>query len=300
MLLRKSRLRSTIFIACFVTLLLVFLSFSFHQSDQDDLSDSTSNYSLQLPSSSLSPTLSEPAQLPKVFVIGLSKTGTTSVGDALARLCYRRLGWEDIRSRFLFRSYLSGNISPFISLTQDYDAFEDLPWALVYQDMARLYPDAKFILTLRANERDWLTSIKSHTARRKWIGHDFVYGASRAEGHEESYLEAYRNHTASVRSFFAGERSETRLLEWVIDGKEMAEEAEGKKWGVLLRFLAMEDNEEIREELGEFPWTNRTASWEDRKFMKTIWWTWDMIMYYLEEASLRILQFLGWLTSRMG
>ena len=127
------------------------------------------------------------------------------------RLSPLRLGGYS--SRFLFRSYLRGNISPFISLTQYYDAFEDLPWALVYQDMARLYPDAKFILTVRVNEQDWLTSIRGHTARRKWIGHDFVYGASRAEGHEESYLEAYRNHTSSVRSFFAAEGNEMRLLE---------------------------------------------------------------------------------------
>jgi hypothetical protein len=38
---------------------------------------------------------------PKVFVIGLSKTGTTSMGDALAQLNYTRLGWSDIYSRYL-------------------------------------------------------------------------------------------------------------------------------------------------------------------------------------------------------
>jgi hypothetical protein len=299
MFLRKSKLRYTFLISCFITLLLVCLSFSFGEPNQDDLDDAT-NYPLQLPSSSLSPTSTDPVQRSKVFVIGLSKTGTTSVGDALSRLCFHRLGWEDIRSRFLFRSYLRGNISPFISLTQYYDAFEDLPWALVYQDMARLYPDAKFILTMRANEQDWLTSIKGHTARRKWIGHDFVYGASRAEGHEGSYLEAYRNHTSSVRSFFAAEGNETRLLEWVIGGKDMTEKAEDGKWGILLRFLGMEDSEEIRDELGEFPWTNRTDSWRDKKFMKIMWWTWDMIMYYLEEASLRVLECLGWLAGGMS
>jgi hypothetical protein len=154
MWLRKSKLRYAIFIACFITLLCVFLSFSLSESDQDDLNDSSPEYPLQLPSSSSSSTSTEVVQRPKVFVIGLSKTGTTSVGDALARLCFHRLGWEDIRSRFLFRSYMRGDISPFISLTQYYEAFEDLPWALVYQDMAHLYPDAKFILTLRANEQD--------------------------------------------------------------------------------------------------------------------------------------------------
>ena len=303
MFLRKSRLRYTVLISCVVTLLLVFLSFSIGDlsQDGDGLNDTANSPLLQLQPSSSSPASTDPGGRSKVFVIGLSKTGTTSVGDALARLCFRRLGWEDIRSRFLFRSYMRGNISPFISLTEYYDAFEDLPWALVYQDMARLYPDAKFILTLRANDQDWLTSIKSHTARRKWIGHDFVYGASRADGHEESYLEAYRNHTSSVRGYFAsGGNESARLLEWVIDAKEMNEKTDDQKWGILLDFLGMEDSAEIRNDLGQFPWTNRTDSWRDKTVMKIIWWTWDVIMYYLEEASLRVLECLGWLTGGMG
>jgi hypothetical protein len=296
MLLKKSKLRNTLFVACIFALLVSFLSFKCSQSD-DDLKDSSPDYPLQSPSSSVS---TEPLQRPKVFVIGLSKTGTTSVGDALVRLSYIRLGWEDIRSRFLFRSYLKGDISMFISLSCYYDAFEDLPWALVYQDMARLYPDAKFILTLRANDEDWLASIKGHTSRRAWIGHDFVYGASKAEGHEESYLEAYRNHTTSVRSFFGVKGNETRLLEFVIDRHETDANIDGEKWGTLLNFLELEDSENIREQLGYFPWTNRTDSWRDRYFMKTVWWIWDIFMYHLEEASLRIFQFLGWITGRMG
>jgi hypothetical protein len=258
MLLKKLKLRYAIFVACILTLLASLLSFS-RGRDLDDVDDSSPEYPLHLPSSTSS-VATESFQRPKVFVIGLSKTGTTSVGDALARLSYLRLGWEDIRSRFLFRSYLTGNISPFVSLSQYYDTFEDLPWALVYQDMAQLYPDAKFILTLRENDEDWLTSIKSHTSRRVWIGHDFVYGARRAEGHEERYLEAYRNHTASVRSFFGGKAFETRLLEWVIDSKEVVAKEDPEKWGVFLKFLELEDSAEIRDGLGEFPWSNRTES----------------------------------------
>lgn len=259
MLLKGWKLRYAIFAAYIFALLAWPLGFSFRQSDPGNLDDLSPKYPLQHPASTSSVS-TESLQRPKIFVIGLSKTGTTSLGDALARLCYLRLGWEDIRSRLLFRSYLKGNISPFISLSKYYDAFEDLPWALVYQDMAQLYPDAKFILTLRENDEDWLTSIKSHTARRSWIGHNFVYGASRAEGHEDSYLEAYRNHTASVRSFFAGKASETRLMEWVIDSKEFVEKEDAEKWGVFLKFLELEDSAAIRDDLGEFPWSNRTES----------------------------------------
>lgn len=298
MLLGKSKFRYAFFVACILTFLLSILGLLFSNSDvHDDFNGSSLEHRLQAPTSSSSTgTSTVPPKRSKVFVIGLSKTGTTSFGDALARLRYRRLGWEDIRSRFLFRSYLRGDISPFTSLTEYYDAFEDLPWALIYQDMARIYPDAKFILTLRANEEDWLTSIKTHTANRKWVGHKFVYGAFKAAGHEESYLEAYQNHTASVRNFFAAKENGPELLEWVTDSKD----AEEDKWGSLLRFLDLEDSKEIREELGEFPWTNRTDFGREKIFMKTVWWIWDLIMYYLEEGSLRILEYSGWLTGRMG
>lgn len=195
MLLRKSKLHHTVFIVCFITFLSVCLSFRFSFSESP-------NYPLQLPSS---PTSLGPVTRPEVFVIGLSRIGTTSVGDALVRLCYRRLVWESIRLKFLFRSYLRGDILLFVSLTQYYDAFKELPWALVYQDMACPYPNAKLILSLRANEEDWPTSIEGYRVRRKWIGRDSLHGASSGGSCEESYLEAYRNHTASVRGFFAAE-----------------------------------------------------------------------------------------------
>lgn len=184
---------------------------------------------------------------------------------------------------------------PFVSLTRHFDAFEDLPWALVYQDMASVYPNAKFILTLRENEKDWLKSIRDHTARRSWVGHKVVYGASQAEGHEESYLEAYRNHTSAVRSFFGGRENETRLLEWVIDGIQLTEKPEEEKWAVLLRFLEINDSEELKKELGDFPWKNRTDSWKGKVFLINMWWTWDKIMWYLEEVLLRVFGYLGWL-----
>jgi hypothetical protein len=48
-----------------------------------------------------------PGLKPKIFVIGLSKTGTTSIGDALEMLGYRRLGWRDIRSQHMVHTWVS-------------------------------------------------------------------------------------------------------------------------------------------------------------------------------------------------
>jgi hypothetical protein len=267
MFLRRSKKRYLTLIACFLAGLVIFAALQ------------------NLPPPPPVPISSDDKHRSKVFIIGLSKTGTTSLGDALSRLSFRRVGWEDIRSRLLFHSYLDHNLSPLITLTHSYDAFEDLPWPLVYQDMALLYPDAKFILSRRKDEQSWLRSITEHTARRKWIGHDFTYGAGQAKGHEGTYLEAYRNHTSSVRSFFASHGNGTRLLEWVIDERETVDE-DKELWGILLRFLDMEDTEEMRIELGEFPWSNQTDSWRGRYIYMGILKLWDRVMYYLEGVLL--------------
>ena len=308
MLFKKAKQRYVIIVSLFAsTLLLAVTFFSISESHQDhDVLNSSirsSNLPLNLPASSSSsssspppPVKTDPDSRPKVFVIGLSKTGTTSLGDALSRLSFLRIGWRDIRSRFLFRSYLKHDLSPLISVTHVYDAFEDLPWALVYQDMARLYPDARFILTLRKSEQAWLRSISDHTARRKWMGHEVVYGGIQARGHESAYLAVYRNHTDSVRAFFAGKGYEERLLEFVIDAEE--EEGEGAekwgKWSALLSFLGMEDSEDVRRELGEFPRSNGKDSLWNRDPLK-VWWLWDKVLYFGEDALLGTFEWLGWL-----
>jgi hypothetical protein len=118
---------------------------------------------------------------PKVFVIGLSKTGTTSLGDAFEILNYSRSGWSDIYSRYLTHQATlpDPNLRPVVSMSEKYQTFEDLPWSLpqVYTNMSITYPDSKFILSLRRSEKVWLESMRRHTRSRIWEGHNTVYGA---------------------------------------------------------------------------------------------------------------------------
>ena len=80
-----------------------------------------------------------PATLrPKIFVIGLSKTGTSSIGDALAILKYKRLGWKDIRSRHLVHTFANRDFGALVDQTRYFDAFEDLPWPFMYRQMAEM------------------------------------------------------------------------------------------------------------------------------------------------------------------
>jgi hypothetical protein len=228
---------------------------------------------------------------PKVFVIGLSRTGTTSLGDALELLSYRRTGWEDIRSRFLFRAYSRHDLSFLIDRTFNFDAFEDLPWSLVYKEMASLYSDAKFILTLRKSEDAWLKSIKRHTKCRKWDGHETIYGAEEATGHEGVYLDAYRNHTDSVREFFALPGRESRLLEFVIDQPDVSK---GERWSRLCEFLGISDSKAMMMRQLEFPWSNAKSHPKDDTAVRRAMAKMKCLM---EEGLVEVLYGLGWLTA---
>lgn len=171
--------------------------------------------------------MSSTSPTPKVFVVGLNKTGTTSLGDALRFVGYRRLGWGDFTSRKLFHDWYSGNLEPLIKCTTEYDAFEDLPWPFVYQEMAALYPDSKFILSTRANAEVWWKSISRHTARRVWIGHELTYGSYSAAEDKDGYIDLYLRHQQDVRQFFKDQPG--RLLDLNID--------EGADWTTLCEFL---------------------------------------------------------------
>lgn len=143
-----------------------------------------------------------PLLKPKVFVIGLSKTGTTSIGDALDLIGYKRLGWKDVRSRHLIHTWANGDYNALIDQTRFYDAFEDLPWPRMYRQMAERYPDAKFILSLRKDEQTWLRSMHRHVGRGLWQPYAYFYGATQVVGNEQTVLSAYRNHTSEVRAYF--------------------------------------------------------------------------------------------------
>ena len=215
----------------------------------------------------------------KVFCVGLGKTGTTSIGDALAILGYRRSGWNDITSRQLTHDWWCGNIDSLIEHSAGYDAFEDNPWPLVYQEMAARYPTAKFILTTRSDDNKWLRSISEHNMHRPWVGHRMIYGSYEAIGNEERYLRVYRRHRDSVRAFFADKAD--RLLELCID--------ETRGWNALCTHLDISDVPTV-----PFPKSNVTASHMGLLQIGRQMWG---ILHYTELAFLYFLYKESWMVA---
>lgn len=87
----------------------------------------------------------------KVFVIGLSKTGTTSMHAALKLLGYHAVHW---RNQVSFALLSDEDFAV-------YDAFTDIPIAARFEELDAKFPNAKFIYTTRPVS-SWVNSIRRH------------------------------------------------------------------------------------------------------------------------------------------
>ena len=102
----------------------------------------------------------------KYFVIGLNKTGTTSIkyalGVALGRDSLATL--KNIRGTdniFLFTDFL---------IEKNKSIFKDRPWNTgCYKELNERYNDSKFILTIRDQEEWWTSVEKWLSLRAIWI-----------------------------------------------------------------------------------------------------------------------------------
>lgn len=144
----------------------------------------------------------------KVFCIGFHKTGTTSLELALKKLGYRvtgSFGTKDpsIADKVHEMAY---------AMAEDYDAFEDNPWPILYRELDERFPGSKFILTRRPAEA-WIKSqvrdfATTETPMRRWIyGED----AGCPEGNEDTYIARYERHNREVLEYFA-ERPDDLLV----------------------------------------------------------------------------------------
>lgn len=117
-------------------------------------------------------------------------------------------------------------MAPIWEIVENYNAFEDNPWPVLFRQLDKKYPDSKFILTIREDEK-WLNSVLNHfggtsTDMRKWI-----YGVGDPVGNEKIYLHRYQQHNREVKEFF-----NTRSDDLLIMNFE-----EGDGWDKLCAFL---------------------------------------------------------------
>ncbi len=113
----------------------------------------------------------------KLFGIGLSKTGTTSLAHALEILGFR------VKDCLGVTNYIKGDLS---SINEDalknYDALTDTPIPSFYQELDEEYPDSKFILTVRDMDA-WLKSCKKQFSQKM--------ADKQSEAHKQLFTDIY-------------------------------------------------------------------------------------------------------------
>ena len=149
----------------------------------------------------------------KVFGIGFHKTGTTTLSRALRILGYRVAGPfgvndEDIADTAIDRA---------LETAAEYDAVQDNPWPLLYQELDEAYPGSKFVLTVRDTDR-WLASVVNHfggqsTPMRRWI-----YGPGDPADNQDIYRSRYDRHNSDVADYFK-DRPDDLLTLRIADGE---------------------------------------------------------------------------------
>jgi Sulfotransferase domain len=158
---------------------------------------------------------------PKVFGVGFQKTGTSSLDAA-----FRILGYRTDRGVFINTPGKKSSvfIAPpltdakvlerVLPVAREKEAFSDNPWPLLYREFDSLFPDSKFVLTVR-EPGAWLASLLRHFGNAQSDMLEWIYGCRSVRGNEARCLELYEAHNAAVRSHFASRPG--ALLEFDIE-----------------------------------------------------------------------------------
>ena len=166
----------------------------------------------------------------KVFGIGLSRTGTTSLNEALNILGIKSLHFPSFVGPLSYCGILKINAEHF-----DYDGLTDTPVAYSYKKLDKKFPGSKIIFT----ERDidsWLTSCEKYKAFRPEnqnpvaldLLHKKLYWTTIFD--EKLFRKAYEKHKADVSNYFRNREDD--LLRINI--------TKGERWERLCIFLDKE------------------------------------------------------------
>jgi len=148
----------------------------------------------------------------KIFGIGFYKTGTTTLYEALRILGYHTINGDKLGSypgaddgATLIRQIDAGDYRlPTFGM---FEAFTDNPYFSIWRQIYDLYPDAKYIMTTREEQR-WIDScVKFFRHRRMRPMRLWMFGPhanpAKDAASRQAWLDAYRAHNAAVRQFFA-------------------------------------------------------------------------------------------------
>lgn len=160
---------------------------------------------------------------PKIFGIGLSRTGTRSLTSALQIIGFDVTHYPMDSLTF----YELANARYDLAILDDYDGVTDITVAPYYAQLDKRYPGSKFILTIREQE-SWLRSCRNHWWGRKAFAETStpqeethmkirrllraaVYGCYTFNAERFAYV--YEQHVKNVLEYFADRPNDLLVLD---------------------------------------------------------------------------------------
>ena len=140
----------------------------------------------------------------KIFCIGANKTGTTTLENVFYALGYKCPVQAEQEIRIVKQLY-KGNFQPLIEFCGQYEAFQDLPFSkeVVYAQVDCLFPNSKFILTVREPNKWFDSLVRSHL--------DGVLKNQGIENIEDVNESTFKNKTVYLYENYTYELSKRRV-----------------------------------------------------------------------------------------
>ena len=157
----------------------------------------------------------------RIFGIGMHKTATTSFNKAMNILGFNGFHWNNAHlAKKIWTEITETKESP--TLEKYYTAC-DLPIPLLFKELDVAYPNSKFVLTIR-DENKWLESVRKHWShehnpfRHQWNNdpfthkvHKLLYGQKGFDA--EIFINRYRKHNQEVIEYFKNRSSDLFVLD---------------------------------------------------------------------------------------
>jgi hypothetical protein len=180
---------------------------------------------------------------PRVFCIGLNKTGTSSFHTAMEILGLKSLHWGGPPVRRTVEAAIAEGRHLLSGLDAAIDAFSDVePVTKNFDVLDKQYPGSRFVLTVRPLD-EWIDSRRRHVKRNIARRQAGTYDGSFLIVDEEGWRNEWHDHVDRARRYFAGH---VNFLE--VDLTATAE------WSPLCTLL------DLPEPSVPFPWANRDCA----------------------------------------
>jgi len=203
---------------------------------------------------------------PKIFCIGLNKTGTTSLEKAMREMGF--IGGNQGKAMKMIDLWAKRDFKPIINFCKTAQFFQDIPFSFPYTFIAidQAFPKSKFILTVRNNAEEWYSSlIRFHgklwgngnipissedlkKAPGPWPGYRFhvrmmVNNVPKNEPYKKDVLiDYYETHNKNVMDYFRHRKEDLLVINLKCS----------QDYSRFCDFLG------CKQERDGFPWENRT------------------------------------------